>query len=551
MPKRIVGSAPCPKCDAEYGYTTNPEIVKVYEQEDGSYDSTCFHCKQWWPRDIRLDQEENHEMDNRSNANQQDSVNYGSDQLRVGTDPRRRISDTVAKLYDVRVGIASDGSVDSVHYPLSRGDGTSWKVRTLPKQFRITGGLDGVRLFGQTAFRGGGLRLVITEGEEDALAVAEAYHQYNGKIYPAVSIQSASNLKQIAEEREWIRSFEEIVLYIDNDEAGHPTVTKLAKLIGFDKKIKVAVGKEKDASDEYLNHGHMSVLRAVWDATPYNPQGILTSKDLWTQMEEYSKIESVPYPACFEGLNKKLKGMRQGEITLWTSGTGAGKSTMLREIAVHLVEQGEKIGIISLEESPAETAKKMSAMVLNKDPSNELTLEDLRPGFDKVFGDDQVLVLDHAGAITDGIVNQLQYMASVGCKYLFIDHITILVSEGAEGLTGNEAVDKIMNDLLKIAKTYGVWIGLVSHLRKMDKSGKSFEQGNLPSLDDIRGSGSIKQISMDIIAFARNSEQGENTIKMRVLKCRYTGDTGDCMPVRYDKEIGRIVGDANEAIDFD
>ena len=106
--------------------------------------------------------------------------------------------------------------------------------------------------------------------------------------------------------------------------------------------------------------------------------------------------------------------------------------------------------------------------------------------------------------MSNGIINQLEYMALSGCKYLFIDHITILVSEGADGLTGNEAIDKVMNDLLRISKQHDVWIGLVSHLRKMQQTGKSFEEGHMPTVDDIRGSGSIKQISHDIIAFSRN-----------------------------------------------
>ena len=67
---------------------------------------------------------------------------------------------------------------------------------------------------------------------------------------------------------------------------------------------------------------------------------------------------------------------------------------------------------------------------------------------------------------------------------------------------GNEAIDKVMSDLLKVVKRHNVWLGLISHLRK--SHGKSFEEGNLASIDDIKGSGSIKQISFDIIAFARN-----------------------------------------------
>lgn len=533
---KVIGSAPCPVCDDKYGYTTNPEIVKIYEKEDGRIDATCFSCKNWWPRDIREDKP----IETKTT---QTEPKMPVASLRIGSDPARKISPTVDTHYGTKVSMGPSGDVTAVHYPLHREGGgkTSWKTRTLPKKFSLSGGNEDLMMFGQG--QGGGRRLIITEGEEDALAVAESYHQYKGTIWPVVSIQSSTHLEQVAKQRSYIRSFDEIILWFDNDDAGKEATAKVAKIIGFDKTIKVAAGMEKDASDEYRKHGFLKTLTALWNAPPYSPQDILTSIPLWEQLKAYNSLESFPYPKCFQGLNDMIKGMRAGEITLWTSGTGVGKSTMLREIALHLVEQGEKIGIISLEESPAETARKMSAMAIHKNPATEdLTLEELQPGFDKVFGDDQCLVLDHAGAITAGIVSQMQYMAAVGCKYLFIDHITILVSEGHEGNAGNEAIDKMMNDILKVAKTYNIWIGLISHLRKTSTmSKKSFEQGLMPTLDDIKGSGSIKQVAMDIIAFARNMEGGENRIEMQVLKCRTIGETGPCGVVSFDKSDGRIV----------
>ena len=138
----------------------------------------------------------------------------------------------------------------------------------------------------------------------------------------------------------------------------------------------------------------------------------------------------------------------------------------------------------------------------------------------------------------------------MGCKYIILDHITIAVSEGAQGKTGNEAVDSVMSSLLKITKKHNIWLGVVSHLRKGEKP---FEEGNLPTIDDIRGSGSIKQISFDIIAFARNMvaelASARNTIKLRVLKSRFTGLTGDCGATQYDPETGRLK--AATLVDFE
>ena len=372
----------------------------------------------------------------------------------------------------------------------------------------------------------------------------KAYSKYkNGVIYAAVSIPSASNIKAVVENREYLRSFDEVVLYIDSDEAGDIAVDKLANAIGYDK-VKIAKTSVKDASQALTELGYMEVLRAIWNAQQYSPQGIVTGEELWSKLVEYNEIESLPYPECFSGLNDKIKGMRLGEISLWVSGTGAGKSTMMREIILDIIERTQdKVGIIALEESPAETTRKLAGMVINRNPAAEkIELDDLRKGFDTFK--DRVMVLDHCGSMSNGIISQLEYMALSGCKYLFIDHITILVSEGAEGLTGNEAIDKVMNDLLRITKQHNVWIGLVSHLRKMSTSGQSFEEGRLPTVDDIRGSGSIKQISHDILAFARNitaeKEEERNTIKLSVLKSRYTGKTGPAGSCKFNYDTGRL-----------
>jgi twinkle protein len=107
-----------------------------------------------------------------------------------------------------------------------------------------------------------------------------------------------------------------------------------------------------------------------------------------------------------------------------------------------------------------------------------------------------------------------------------------------------------MSDLLKLCKKHNIWLGVVSHLRKSEKP---FEEGHLPSIDDIKGSGSIKQISFDIIAFSRNmiaeTEQLRNTIKLRVLKSRFTGKTGDCGSTSYDSKTGRLK--QTSLVDFD
>lgn len=455
----------------------------------------------------------------------------------------RKIKKKVTEHYGVRVSYNEEGNIDAHYYPYGPKEVIGYKIRELPKKFSSTGKIKG--LFGQHSFSPGGKRLVITEGELDAMSVAQAYLDKYQCIYPVVSLPSASGVKELLENRDWVRSFEEVVLMLDNDPAGEKALEECIKIVGVDK-VKVAKLPRKDASDVLVELGSDEINKAIWNAQRHVPSGIIGRDELWKALEEYNSVKSVPYPTCLAGPNSKVKGMRLGEIALFISGTGSGKSTVIREIELHLVQTTEdKIGIISLEESPAETTRKLAGMAINRNPAHaEISIDELRPGFDAVFGDDRVIVLDHQGSMDDtDIVDKLEYMCLMGCKYLFIDHITILVSEGAGDLTGNEAIDKMMNSLLTLAKKHNVYICLVSHLRKA-QMGKPFEEGHLPSIDDIKGSGSIKQISFDIIAFSRNMIAQDaalrNTITMRVLKCRYTGLTGDVPGAVYNNETGRL-----------
>jgi twinkle protein len=465
----------------------------------------------------------------------------------------RGIPQGICEFFGVRASYGSNGEIDTHYYP--HGDGYNCRYAPEKRFFRVG---EFTKLFGQEKFNSGGKRLTITEGELDAMTIAYATQERFKKIYPVVSMGSVSNLKRLIENRDWIRSFDEVVLWFDNDEPGQNAIQEAIRIVGFDK-VKVAKHHTAKDANELLQKKGFTALAEIYttvlDAESFVPSGIITKETLWQQLVEYNAKESLSFPPCLDGLNLKLKGKREGEITLFTSGTGSGKSTIFREDILHTKENTPpdvKIGILSLEEAPAETARKLAGMFLERNPADEeISIEDLKPGFDAVFGDDRLVLLDHQGAITDNsIIDQLEYMCLIGCKYIYIDHITILVSEGVEKLQGNEAQDKMMNELLRLVKRHPVWIGLISHLRKVNSGAQSFEEGKLPTLDDIRGSGSIKQISFDIVAFARNlmaeDETARNTIKMAVLKARYTGLTGEVRGAVYNQKTGRLSA-ANDA----
>ena len=533
----------CPKCDSSDAFT-------IYE--DGAY---CFSC-QYTTKKVNI----MNDLEPVAKPNSNITLNEIHD-LNSFPINSRGISKQVVDHFGIKMAVNPDGSGGSHFYPYTyEGKVEAYKERKLPKSFVTHGTFVNVELFGQSV-SSGGKTLVITEGELDACAVAQAFLNKYNKIFPVVSMPSATGCKTVLAQREWIRRFESVILFFDKDEAGQAAVQKVAKIIGAGK-VKVAKLLEKDPCEQLLKHGPQSLLQSYWDAETWSPAGLVMGESIWDQFQQRQRTKSRPYPKCLTGLNDKLKGIRQGEITLFTSGTGSGKSTIVKEIILDLLEdkpdadgviEENKVGLISLEESVGDTAEKFIEMSLNQKldhETNNLSELDLRQGFEKVFGDERLILLDHQGSVGDStLTDKIEYMCLMGCKYLVLDHITIAVSEGAEGLSGNEAIDKVMSDLLKIVKKHNVWLCLISHLRKAPGGGASFEEGKLASIDDIKGSGSIKQISFDIVAFARNlvadNATERNTIKFRVLKSRFTGLTGSAGAAIYNTKTGRLTSTDN------
>lgn len=545
-PRLLKGRHPCPNCGSETGGAYYEDHFHCYSE-----DETTFYSdnKGNYRRDKDIEEIDFEEVI--SGLNSINSLPFRGSKV-------RGIYNYIYEFYGVRSEIDSNGEPASRYYPWYRGDQlTTYKQKTTDKKFYLHGDTQAMnkkdcQLFGQHLFSSGGRQLVITEGEDDCCAVQQAYDKkYGGKRYPVVSLYNKNVMQPVMNNLNWIMSFDKIILWPDQDKdgGGQQTMENIAKAIGSKAHI-VECTKYHDANDALREEDADYVVNQIWNAQPYKPAGFVSGKELWNRFQERKNVKALAYPECLSGLNDKLKGMRVGEIALFVSGTGSGKSTVTKEIMMHIMAQpNSKLGIVSLEEDVGETVQKFIEMQMEAgigDDENSPSEEEQYKAYQELFESERVIVLDHQGSVGDSsLIDKLRALCAMGCDYIVLDHITIAVSEGNEGLTGNEAVDKMMSDLLKLVKQFPVWLGIISHLRKTASGGKSFEEGHMASLDDIKGSGSIKQVSFDIVAFARNmiaeSEEERNTIRFRVLKARFTGLTGDAGYARYVHKRKRLM----------
>ena len=131
---------------------------------------------------------------------------------------------------------------------------------------------------------------------------------------------------------------------------------------------------------------------------------------------------------------------------------------------------------------------------------------------------------------------------ALDCKWIILDHLSILVS-GQEGDDERKSIDILMTKLRSLVEQTGVGLLLVSHLRR-PTGDIGHENGREVTLSHLRGSASIAHLSDCVIALERNQQAHDsmtaNTTMLRILKNRYTGDTGAAGNLLYDRATGRL-----------
>ena len=527
---------PCPKCSSSDAVSLN---------ENGS--AKCFSCNTFF---TDYENESTGKVIEMTSKPKPDNTFLTSYTGAYGALTDRGISENTATKFGVKMVKDRNNNVTQHIYPYFNGNeivGTKTRF-VANKNFACNGTFEDTGLFGEQLYGNtGGKYLTITEGECDAMAVHELFQ---GK-WSVVSLKrgASSAVKDIRESIEFVESFDNVVLCFDNDKAGKEAARKVARILKPGKaKIVTLPNGCKDANDMLRQKKFQDFMSAWWEARTYTPSGIMdlsAKKSEWLHRETK---ESIAYP--WEGLNKKLFGMRKGELVTLTGGTGLGKSSVTRELEHWLIKNTEdNVGIVALEENWLRTADGIISIEANdrvylNERREQYSEEQLTNLFDKVIPKGRVFIHAHLGVTDiDEVFSKLRYIiVGCECKWVVVDHLHMLVNVMGEG-DERRGIDSLMNRLRSLVEETGVGMILVSHLRRASGD-KGHEQGIEVSLSHLKGSAGIAQLSDCVIALERNQQaenQDEaNTTKVRVLKSRYTGDTGLACSLRYNNETGRL-----------
>lgn len=498
----------CPDCGSSDALCVN---------EDGS--TKCFSCGKFTPANKVNTPKPTHTK-----------MIHGEYQDLV----KRNIPESICRKYGYTVGENRSKACQIADYKDSTGKLVGQKLRYPDKSFETVGTVR--TLFGMHLF-GKGKRITITEGEIDAMSVSTAF---NGK-WAVVSVPSGaqSAMSAIKHNLEYLNNFDEIVLMFDMDEVGVAAAKKCASILPVGKAF-IANLPAKDPNELLIQNRSSEIIQSFWDATQYRPDGIVAGEDMWDLVSKTEIVDSADYP--FDGLNKITRGLRIGEIATFCAGSGVGKSAVCREIAYNLIKNDEKVGYIALEESIKRSAQGIMGLAINKTLhlGTEVEEEELKKAFDATIGSGNFVTYDHWGSIeSDNLINRIRYMnKGLGCKWIFLDHVSIVVS----GQDGDERkmLDILMTKLRSLVEEVGVGMILVSHLKRPE--GRGFEEGRETTLGHLRGSAGLGQLSDMVIGLERNQQDEElkNETTIRILKNRFSGETGVACSLEYNTHTGRL-----------
>ena len=454
---------------------------------------------------------------------------------------KRCLTAKTVKFWDYQTGTFNGQTTQIANHKTKDGKTVAQKIRTAGKNFSVRGTIKEAGLYGQWLWRDGGKNVTIVEGELDALSMSQAFDHK----WPVVSLKTgaAGAKKDIKQAIEWLEKFESVVFMFDNDEVGQEAALECAALLS-PRKAKIAKLPLKDASDMIMAGRHAELIDCFWSAKGFQPDGIINGADLWEEVSTEKEVHSVPYP--YAELNQKIGGCRLGEIVTVTAGSGLGKSQLTREFAYHLLKEGATIGYVALEESSKRTAQGLMSLHLNQLVHlKEVPKADLKEAFDATMGTGRVFMYDHWGSTEgDNLLAKIRYLArGCGCQYIILDHISIVVS-GIEGGDERRIIDNMMTNLRSLTEELNIGMIVVSHLRR-PSGDKGHEEGVMTSLSQLRGSAAIAQLSDIVIGLERNQQDAEtsNQTTVRVLKNRWSGETGVAGQLMYSKETGRMSED--------
>ena len=448
-----------------------------------------------------------------------------------------------------------------------------YKSRTLPKIFGthnigITGSSNDFS--GSHKFSNGGKYLVIVGGENDKLAASQMLRDYQiqrgQEDYDRIAVVSVTTgeqslAKACANSFDWLDSFQEIILCLDNDKAGRDAVADAIKVLP-DNKVKIMTTSLKDANKMLEEGKQKQFISNYYDAKPLIETGIKSSVDAAMGVRDYLLAEKISLPSHLHRLEDAMRGgiRSTGSIVNIIGNTSVGKTFFSDVLTYHWVFNSPlKPTILSIERTAAELTLDLYSYHLKQnltwfsdghDAVDYLEREDVKELCNNLlvneYGEPRLHIIDDREGDIEVLKKQIERaVKQYDSKLIILDVLTDVIRS-----LPLEEQEKWMMWEKQMKKDGVVFINIL-HTRKPsnDKSEDGFKRVNEY---DILGSGTIPQSADINIVLNRNKmasdEVDRNTTYVDMPKCR-GGMTGSDICELYYDPISRQQFDKKDWLD--
>lgn len=539
--------------------------LQVYEQEDGSLDGYCWSCNTYVANPLGVGKTVKDIPKHERLAKSREEIEAELQEIgecEVVDLADRRLRAAALDYYGIKVGYdQADGkTLKFIYFPYhNKGQLQAYKVKLIEgKKFWSVGDQSKVDLFGwQQARESGARRLIITEGEFDAVALKVIFDTYEKAEYkdtiPAIcslphgAASAHKDIMRLAPEIK--KYFKEVAFCFDDDEAGHKATEECCKIFPGATVINLPC---KDANECILKgKGKAAYQAAKWKSEVKKNTKLVFGEELHEAAREEAKYGELTWP--WEHLNKKTRGIRLGETIYVGAGVKMGKSELLNEIGAHFVKNhGIKVFMAKPEEANKKTYKLMAGKIEGKvfhDPDREFDFDAYDRAGEVLKGKlAMVNLYQHLG--WESLKDDIHAAAAWGAKAIFIDPITNLTN-GMDAALANIKLQEIAQELAAMALDLNIVVFIFVHLKapegnisketrlKMYKEGKYIGLGNCPhelggdvSSNQFAGSRAMMRSCNYMLALKGNKDAllqdgVRNMRELELLEDREFGEVGN------------------------
>lgn len=467
------------KCGTRHG-------LQTFHEDDGRITGYCFSCGTWVPdpygKNVKV---EDLDVPPAKTPAQIQAEIAEIDGYQCIDVPQKKLRAKHLNAFGVKVGVSEADGVtpETMCYPVRKnGKITGYKIKLLPKDGedkRIWSIGDcknnengDVEPFGwQEAIARGGKRLIITEGEDDSVAVEALQdrftkEEWKDRVPAIISLpHGAGNAGETLSKwkKEITSRWKEVILVYDMDKAGQEAVEKSMLVLPDALTVKLP---SKDVNQCIIDGRPKAAFEAIqFSAYKAKNSRLVFGEDLHEEARETAEFGQLSWP--FEHLNKATRGIRYGETIYIGAGVKMGKSELLNELAAHFIKEHDvKVFMAKPEEANKKTYKLLAGKIVGRrfhDPDVEFDYDAYDEAGEILRGKlAMVNLYQHLG--WDSLRDDIVAAAHWGAKAIFIDPITNLTN-GVNSADANTVLQEVAQDLAAMALNLGIVIFIFCHLK--------------------------------------------------------------------------------------